>query len=296
MGASRPGRLDAPVPQGFAPWQLSYLVLRIVLGLTLRAVAVVLGVVAAALGLILLRTRAARTILSRYVGDSFALVEEPEKFEKMVEQVTRDLRWLSKRSKRVAVVAHSQGGMIANRVLSRAPVGNLSCFIGYGSGLGPLSALETVSRDRQRLRAGWASALALILYLLVVGPALWSITTLTTQFLSAVAVMFLGAAMWLSMLPGKLMSQAYWAIGSPVYVSPELPNFAFFTILGLLAALVEMLATPTLWMAVLLGAYGRRRGRIDAVLASVRGAAVRRGHYRWVEWAATADQYPHQRH
>jgi len=114
--------------------------------------------VLAILGLILMRVLASLPIpklsgavksfgvrLSTSLGDSFALVESPAGFDAMLTAINRDLAWLALRCQSVAIVAHSQGAVLAHHALRRHRPLNLKLFITCGSGLGKV-------HDIQRLR------------------------------------------------------------------------------------------------------------------------------------------------
>ena len=88
------------------------------------------------------------------VGDSFVLVASASQYDAMISRVEVDLAWLAARCERVAVVAHSQGALIAHRALSRQLDPKVHLFVTIGSGLGKLSELKAL-----RLRPG-ATALA----------------------------------------------------------------------------------------------------------------------------------------
>ncbi|MBA3342317.1 MAG: hypothetical protein H0W30_17565 [Gemmatimonadaceae bacterium] len=56
-------------------------------------------------------------LLSEVVGDTYALLQSDVSFRKMVDQVRKDLRWLSDRCDAVVVVAHSQGSAVTHEAL-----------------------------------------------------------------------------------------------------------------------------------------------------------------------------------
>jgi hypothetical protein len=73
------------------------------------------------------------------VGDSYVFVHEPIQRAAAVEATLGALDWLHARSRKVAVVAHSQGTAVAHQALRHsAPVDR---FITFGEGLGKLHAL-----------------------------------------------------------------------------------------------------------------------------------------------------------
>jgi hypothetical protein len=60
------------------------------------------------------------TRLATSIGDSYVLVESPTQFNAMVSRVRRDLKWLSSRCKHLAIVAHSQGAVVAHYCMAMA--------------------------------------------------------------------------------------------------------------------------------------------------------------------------------
>lgn len=103
-------------------WVASYQPLLGLVGLVFRALVTwLLVVLALLLGLMsavpFLRRRAG-LFLSHYVGDSYALTQQPRSYQAMIDSVSADLCWLQGKCRRTVIVAHSQGSMIAHRVLA----------------------------------------------------------------------------------------------------------------------------------------------------------------------------------
>ncbi|NNF63649.1 MAG: hypothetical protein HKN07_05255 [Acidimicrobiia bacterium] len=84
----------------------------------------------------------AQRILSASLGDSFIFVRKPIQASAIHEKVRRDLEWLGERSRKVAVVAHSQGAAVAHEVIKDDPRHDIVAFISLGSGLGKLLELR----------------------------------------------------------------------------------------------------------------------------------------------------------
>lgn len=88
--------------------------------------------------------------LTLTLGDSYVLEEDIQRAA-LAHRVRRALDWLSSRSERVVVMAHSQGGAIAHDVLRQNAPSNLGMFITVGSGLEKLHFLREVLIDKKGL-------------------------------------------------------------------------------------------------------------------------------------------------
>lgn len=100
-------------------------------------------------------------VMTLTLGDSYVLLEQDIQRAALTERVRRSLGWLQARSRRVVVVAHSQGGALAHDALqSGAPV---EAFISVGSGLEKLEFLRLVRERRSGLVAASLAAPALAL-------------------------------------------------------------------------------------------------------------------------------------
>ncbi|WP_254991367.1 hypothetical protein [Cyanobium sp. N5-Cardenillas] len=86
-------------------------------------------------------------LLASFLGDSLVLVGSPMQQAAMIAQVHRDVTWLSERCKRVAVIAHSQGGAVAHRALRGARPPEVALLLTFGSGLRKLEELEQISKE-----------------------------------------------------------------------------------------------------------------------------------------------------
>jgi hypothetical protein len=92
---------------------------------------------------------AVQRALSQSVGDSYVLLSSPAREAAIVHSVTRDLTWLASGTKRVVVVAHSQGAEVAHRATRRLRTSNVDKLVTLGTGQTKLfmaaKALETGS-------------------------------------------------------------------------------------------------------------------------------------------------------
>jgi tetratricopeptide (TPR) repeat protein len=97
-------------------------------------------------------------ILASTIGDSYVLKDQPMVAAAITESVRGNLEWLAQRCKKVAVVAHSQGGAIAHRVLRGPITSRCDLLVTFGSGLGKLSDIERVDEFQGRRLLNWAIA------------------------------------------------------------------------------------------------------------------------------------------
>jgi tetratricopeptide (TPR) repeat protein len=129
----------------------------------------------------------ARTVqrqLVATIGDSFALMDQPIIAAAITDSVRENLEWLAARCKRIAVVAHSQGGAIAHRVLRGPVTAPCDFFVTFGSGLEKLSEIEHV-KDRQGrswLSLATVGAFIAAACLFVNSVVLWSNSSVWAMF------------------------------------------------------------------------------------------------------------------
>jgi tetratricopeptide (TPR) repeat protein len=97
-------------------------------------------------------------VLASTIGDSYVLKDQPMVAAAITESVRGNLEWLAQRCKKVAVVAHSQGGAIAHRVLRGPITSQCDLLVTFGSGLGKLSDIERVDEFQGRRLLNWAIA------------------------------------------------------------------------------------------------------------------------------------------
>ena len=116
------------------------------------------------------------------LGDSFMLVTRPLEAAAIRSRLRRDVNWMLRRCRRVAVVAHSQGGAVACQVLSTGRATD-ALLITFGSGLRKLEELDEV-RQRKGLLEG---ALAAVLGLFVASLALLYAPLMAYQVLQGTA-------------------------------------------------------------------------------------------------------------
>jgi hypothetical protein len=97
--------------------------------------------------------------ISSVLGDIYVLAHCPVQYAAMRTKVARDLRWLQRNCKRVAVVAHSQGAAIAHQVLKDGDYGNdsgdLRAFITSGQGISKMHLLQHLDWDPQYAGDAW---------------------------------------------------------------------------------------------------------------------------------------------
>ncbi len=94
--------------------------------------------------------RAVQRKLAATVGDSYVFMHQQITGAAICASVGADLEWLASRCKRVAVVAHSQGGAIAHKVLRGPVTAPCDVLVTFGSGLAKLSEMERAVFDKGR--------------------------------------------------------------------------------------------------------------------------------------------------
>jgi hypothetical protein len=100
--------------------------------------------------------------LSRSIGDAYIVVGSPMNHAAMKARIKRDIDWVSKKSKRLVVVAHSQGAALVHEVLQDPTLPHVSLFLSVGS------AVRRIAEFRQLREAkkgpwqvsGWIGILA----------------------------------------------------------------------------------------------------------------------------------------
>lgn len=109
--------------------------------------------------------------LAKSVGDSHVLLESPTQFAAMLERIRLDMDWLSTQCKKLVVLAHSQGAVLAHYTLRQYQPSNLRLLLTYGSGLDKLEKIRNVRRPGQEDGAWWFTAflvLTIVEYLVLV--------------------------------------------------------------------------------------------------------------------------------
>ena len=86
------------------------------------------------------------------LGDSYVLLEHDMQRAALVSRYSSSLSWLASRVRRIAVVAHSQGGAIAHEALMTSPA-DVDLFVSVGSGLEKLAFLKMVRHTGEGLSA-----------------------------------------------------------------------------------------------------------------------------------------------
>ena len=142
--------------------------------------------------------RTLQRIIASIIGDSYALLGNALTAGTVVSQVRRDVKWLAARCEYVAIVAHSQGGAIAQMAVREDPLTECQLLLTYGSGLHKLTLVETMRRQGAGLI--WIAAGLLLAAQGLIASALAGGSTVAAPFASA-AVLSAGAlaalAVWL---------------------------------------------------------------------------------------------------
>jgi hypothetical protein len=84
--------------------------------------------------------------LSAMLGDTYLLAHCPVQLAAMQSRFAADLKWLSARCSKIAIVGHSQGAAIAHQVLQDegAATGKVTAFITYGQAIAKLHMLQAL--------------------------------------------------------------------------------------------------------------------------------------------------------
>jgi hypothetical protein len=98
------------------------------------------------------------------VGDSFVLLRSPFQRVAFEEAAREALAWLRPRCKRLAVIAHSQGAVIARAALARDDAPPADLLVTVGAGITKIEALSQFERlpANERISASLAPALLLL--------------------------------------------------------------------------------------------------------------------------------------
>ena len=104
------------------------------------------------------------------LGDSYMLVTRPIEAAAIQAKILADLKWLTQRCKKVAVIAHSQGAALAARVASNAPDFE-GLLITFGSGLRKLEDLEAVRDEAWITKGAWFTVVGIVFTAIAVAAA-----------------------------------------------------------------------------------------------------------------------------
>jgi hypothetical protein len=104
------------------------------------------------------------------LGDSYMLVTRPIEAAAIQAKILADLKWLTERCKKVAVIAHSQGAALAARVVSNAPDFK-GLLITFGSGLRKVEELEAVRDEAWMTRGAWLTVAGIVFTAIAVTAA-----------------------------------------------------------------------------------------------------------------------------
>lgn len=89
------------------------------------------------------------------IGDSYVLLESPARLAALVSRVDRDLKWLSQRCDRVAVVAFGQGATVTHRYLQRGGAPKVSLYVTVGSGLRKVAEVMSIRAALGGIGSTW---------------------------------------------------------------------------------------------------------------------------------------------
>jgi tetratricopeptide (TPR) repeat protein len=140
---------------------------------------------------------AVQRTLAATVGDSFVFMRQPFTGAAICQSVTSDLEWLAARCKKVVVVAHSQGGAIAHRVLRGPVTAPCDLLVTFGSGLAKLAEMERTSVPHGRE----------ILWLATLGASI-AAASIVFHAISLWPAMPVGASIALTLLPAFVVGLA----------------------------------------------------------------------------------------
>lgn len=108
--------------------------------------------------------------IASIIGDSYVLLQSPVRQDAIVSRVIRDVRWLAEQDcSTIGLVAHSQGGAIAHRVVrsttvkARDALSRVKLLFTFGSGLGKLHDIEANSESPNLLWVGWLVLVPIVL-------------------------------------------------------------------------------------------------------------------------------------
>lgn len=102
--------------------------------------------------------------LAATIGDSYALLGPPIGSAAIYGRVHREMDWLSRRCRRVAVVAHSQGAAIAYHVVATRGTEKNRLLITFGAGIRKLAQIKLLQQTSSSWV--WLSALAVTFFVI----------------------------------------------------------------------------------------------------------------------------------
>lgn len=117
--------------------------------------------------------------LAAVLGGSYVLSDSPTQFGALVLHVSEDLKWLEQQCNSVAVVAHSQGALMAHHSLRVGNFPRLRLFVTFGSALG---RLEEIRRGIPPLLSLFASfqviSVGYVVAVAALSASVWSLLVL----------------------------------------------------------------------------------------------------------------------
>jgi tetratricopeptide (TPR) repeat protein len=262
----------------------------------------------------------ARTVqrqLAATIGDSFVLMDQPIIAAAITDSVRENLEWLAARCKRIAVVAHSQGGAIAHRILRETVTAPCDLFVTFGSGLGKLSEIEHAKepKGQSRLRRATAGAFIAAVSLFVDSVVLWSGSSVWALF-ESLARAFLIVELGLILAIIDLLHANFADPDKSTVDTPPSWHFGlgFVLLAGGLVAVIEgrLSAWPQVLVATAFAAglamtylsmrhwqvasgrslNARTQWSRDRILYRERFQLHKRPYIRWFDFYASADPVP----
>jgi len=161
-----------------------------ILALLLQLIVIVVGIAAI---FPIQRARALLSLLQSTAGDSLSFTESPIASSAIISRVRSAIKFTAKRSRQVAVVAHSQGAAIAHRALRANPPTNVKLLATVGAGIDKLEMLHRSRRQQVLFEALAVSICAAPLYLLYATTIAPEYTTLDLYLILFFIVVYVSA-------------------------------------------------------------------------------------------------------
>jgi len=133
--------------------------------------------------------------IASVLGDSFIFVGKPIARAAILSRVRADLQWITARSDRVAIVAHSQGAAIVHELLRSTALARCDYLFTFGSGLRKLTDVRQAADSKETkftrlaISAFWLLGAAVVLTLVMAPPA-WKVLAILPF------IVWLGATSW----------------------------------------------------------------------------------------------------
>jgi hypothetical protein len=155
--------------------------------------------------------RSTQRTLANGAGDAYVLTRSPIRFGAMASQVRADLEDLSRVSRAVVVIAHSQGTAVAWHAIKHgltdrpskrsAMARHLKLFLTYGQAVRKLTFMKLVAEDSQARNGilalvGAGSGLLALIEFLVAGPGMLILITVTLALIAEAILMMRVMPVW----------------------------------------------------------------------------------------------------